>query len=197
MDRSWLQRVIPVVLVLIVIGIAIFALVSLGRAIFGGDDQTTEPAVNTGKQSLINTDADRSVRMTVRGPIVAEENAHSYTITVSNSSRNMTTYVGYTGTQVGTSQLTNTTQAYQQFVGALDRANMMEGTPFSDDTTDGVCASGSLFTFAVLQSTNVIQQLWTSTCDGSKGSLKANYVQLSTLFQAQIPTYSTLVAAIN
>ena len=200
MNRSGLQRIIPIVIVLLVAGLAIFALISLGRAIFSGGGQSDQPvAVNSGKQALINTSADRSVRMTVRGPIVAQNNFHSYTIEASPDKTAMTTYVGYIGQQVATKSYENNTQAYTQFVNALDKANMMEGTLLTGDAnnTDGVCARGNLYLFAVLQGTNVIQELWTSTCRGSVGSLKANMTQISTLYQRQIPDFTALIRQIS
>lgn len=202
MNRSGLQRVIPIILVIIVVVVAATALFSLGRTLFGGDSSSPEssaPPANTGKAALTNTAADRSVRMSVRGPIVAGENFHSYTITASPDARNMTTYVGYIGQQVDTNQLTNNTQAYGQFVNALSRANLMEGTPLTGDAnnTAGVCATGYLYMFDVLQGSTVVQSLWTSTCKGSPGSLKANLTQVNGLFQRQIPNYSTLATKVD
>jgi hypothetical protein len=201
MERSGLQRIIPIALVLIVIIVAVVALVSLGRALFsGGGGASPSPApVNTGKQALKATTADRSVRMAVRGPIVANENFHSYAITVSPDSRTMTTYVGYLGQQVANEQLDNNVQAYTQFVNALSRANLMEGTPLTGDAnnTDGICATGYLYEFEVLQASNSIQRLWTSSCRGSLGSLKANLQQVSQLFQLQIPRFKALSSAVN
>ncbi len=201
MERSGLSRVIPIIIVIIVIALAIWAMVSLGRAMFGGDSSTTsttEP-VNNGKAALTQTTADRSVRMTVRGPIVASENFNSYTITVTPSSRTMTTYVGYVGQQINTEQLSNDTQAYTQFVSALSRANLMEGTPFTGDAdnTSGICATGNVYQFEVLQGDNTVQDLWTSTCKGSPGSLKASLAQVVSLFRAQIPSYAKLTAQLN
>ena len=201
MERSGLSRVIPIIIVIIVIALAIWAMVSLGRAMFGGDSSTTsttEP-VNNGKAALTQTTADRSVRMTVRGPIVASENFNSYTITVTPSSRTMTTYVGYVGQQINTEQLSNDTQAYTQFVSALSRAHLMEGTPFTGDAdnTSGICATGNVYQFEVLQGDNTVQDLWTSTCKGSPGSLKASLAQVVSLFRAQIPSYAKLTAQLN
>ncbi len=201
MNRSGLQRLVPIILVLIVIALAIAALVSLGRTFFGGDDSSSPSPtpVNTGKQALTSTQADRSVRMTVRGPIVADENFHSYTITASPDARNMTTYTGYTDKEVDNEQLQNTHKAYEQFVYALSRANLMEGTPLSgaDNDTRGICATGYLYEFEVLQGDNSVQKLWTSTCTGSPGSLKANLQQVTSLFRSQIPDYSKLLSKIN
>ena len=98
MNNSGVQRIIPIALVLIVIVIAVAALFSVGRSIFGSGD--TEEVVNTGQEALLNTSLDRSVRLTVRGPIVADEDFHSYTITATPTSRTLTTYQGYLDNQV-------------------------------------------------------------------------------------------------
>lgn len=199
MERSGLSRVIPIIIVIIVIAIAIWAMISLGRAMFGGSSSTTTEPVNNGKAALTQTTADRSVRMTVRGPIVASENFNSYTVTVTPSSRTMTTYVGYVGQQIKTEQLGNDTQAYTQFVSALSLANLMEGTPFTGDAdnTSGICATGNVYQFEVLQGDNTVQKLWTSTCKGSPGSLKASLAQVFGLFRAQIPSFAKLTSQLN
>ena len=201
MDRSGAQRIIPIVLILIVIIVAIVALVSVARTLFfsGSDNNNTSQTVNSGKQALTNIQTGHSVRMTYRGPIVAQEKFHTYTITVSPEARNMTTYVGYLGQQVDTSQLTNNTQAYEQFVFALDRAKLMDGTPLTGDADDrrGICATGTVYEFDVLEGSSSIQNLWTSTCKGSAGSLKAVTSQVNRLFQLQIPDYSKLFSKIS
>lgn len=137
--------------------------------------------------------------MSVRGPLVADENFRSYTITISPDSRNMTTASGYGREEVDSEQLRNTSQAYTQFVHALSRANLMEGTPLSEDANDtrGVCATGYLYEFEVMQGDNTVQKLWTTTCAGSRGSLRANLTQVTRLFQVQIPQYAELVRAVG
>lgn len=157
------------------------------------------PVVNTGKQALTSTLANRSVRMTVRGPIVARENFHTYAITISPDARNMTTYKGYLGDEVDNDQLQNDTQAYTQFVYALARANLMEGASLKGDANDtrGICATGYLYEFEVRQGDNPVQKLWTTTCGGSPGSLEANLNQITSLFRLQIPDYSKLLSKIN
>lgn len=111
----------------------------------------------------------------------------------------MTTYKGYASQQVSSEQLPNSTAAYEQFVYALNRAKLMDGRPFTGDDNDtrGVCATGSLYQFEVLQGTNVVQNLWTSTCAGSPGSLRANLGQVSNLFQVQIPDFASRLQTIN
>lgn len=198
MDRSGLQRLVPIFLVCIVVVLAVAALVSLGRTLFGGGSRVEAP-VNTGQEALTSTLADRSVRMNVRGPIVARENFYTYRVTISPDARNMTTYRGYLGDKVDTLQMQNDAQAYGQFVHALAYANYMSGTPLSgkaDDTT-GICASGYVYEFEVRQGENSVQKLWTTTCGGSTGSLRSNLSQIVGLFRSQIPDYSELLRKIN
>lgn len=191
-------RIIPIILIFLVIVVAIVALVSLGRVVFGGGT-STKVAVDEGRQALLNTDAGSSVRMTVRGRIVADENFRSYRITIDPSSRTLSTYSGYIDQVIDSIQLTNNTPAYEQFVHALDRANMMRGTQLSDEQNDtrGVCATGNVFEFEVLSGGETVKKLWTSSCDSSPGSLKAATSQLRSLFIAQIPNGQQALNKIN
>jgi hypothetical protein len=188
---------------MLIIGvIAVVAMVSIARTLFfggGSSSPSASPKVNVGKQALTQTTNDYSVRMTVRGPLVADENYRTYTVTISPTGRTMTTYKGYDQQQIDTSELKNSTTAYEQLVYALNRVKLMDGTPFTGDSNDtrGICATGTLYTFDVLQSGNSEQSLWTSSCNSAPGSLKANLTQVTNLFSSQIPTFSALVQKMN
>lgn len=198
MNRSGLQRLIPIILVIIVVVVAVTALVSLGRTMFsgGGDNASPDatPTVNSGKKALTTTSGDYGVEMLWRGPITANETFRSYRIAVSPTERTMTTYTGYMGKEIASEKLDNNTEAYTQFVYALDRAKLMDGQKLSGAENDlrGICANGNVFQFATMQRSNVVQKYWTTTCKGSQGSLAANVTQVSRLFQRQIPTYTKL-----
>lgn len=196
MNSSGAQRIVPIILVIIVIIVAVAALISVGRSIFGGTDA---PDANTGEQALLNTSIDRSVQMRVRGPIVGNERFFTYTVTVSPTARNLTTYEGYLLNQLATLDLPNNSKAYEQFVYALDRANMMKGTELEGEANDtrGICATGKMYEYEVLQGNNVIQSLWTTTCSRSKGSLDAVNNALSRLFDVQMPGSERLTDAVN
>jgi len=183
------SRIIPTILVVVIVIIAIVALISGIRAVFlSGTPSSNKPTDNT-QQSLLNTSASNSVSMSVRGPIVADENFHSYKIVVSPTSRQITTYNGYLGTVVEQKSLSNNTAAYEQFVNALNLAKMTAGNQPAEGESDirGVCATGRLTEFAILSNELPVETLWTSTCSGSQGTLRANDSQLSNLFLAQIP----------
>jgi len=194
------NRIIPIVLIVIIIAIAIAAIVSLGRAVFSGSSSSTSTTqVDISRDALLSTTADRKVSMTVRGPIVAQESFRSYRIEVTPSSRTITTYTGYLDQVVSTQTLSNNVPAYEQFVHALDNANLAKGTQLTGDkdTTLGICATGRVIEFNIINGKDSIKHLWTSTCSGSKGSLNASVSQVSNLFTQQIPDSSRLISAVN
>ena len=180
-------------MVLIVIAIVIAALVSVGRAIFSDDAQTGE--ANPGRDALLDTSLGHSVRMTVRGPLVANEEFHSYQVSVDASNRALTTYQGYLEQSIGSKTYGNNLKAYEQFVYALDKANFMNGAELEGDKNDtrGICATGLVYEFEVINAGSTVKRLWTSTCKGSPGSLKASVTQVKNLFLAQIPDSDTLL----
>ena len=189
MYRGNSSRFIPIVLVLVIVAIAIVALVSVGRLVFGGHSTPTPTTTDTSEQALLDTSGDHYVRMTARGPIVADEDFHTYQVTITPTSRELTTYQGYLNAVISSETLDNTTAAYAQFVNALDKANYMKGTALTGnaDSTNGICATGRVYEFDVMNGSGVEKDLWTSTCKGSKGSLNASLSQVGDLFLAQFP----------
>lgn len=196
------SRIFPIALVLIITAVVIASLVSLTRVVFFND---ADPKVDTvsqadaGRQALLNTEADRVVRMTVRGAIVADEQFRSYQISVTPSSRTLTTYTGYLDKKVDEVALGNNIPAYEEFVYSLDRANLAKGVELTGDKNDtrGICATGQVYQFVTMKTDKVVKNLWTSTCRGSRGSLDANVDQLKALFVNQIPNASDLIRKIN
>lgn len=203
MDRSRFQRVTPIILMILIVAITAAALFSLGRTIFSGNSSSS-PSVtkpeDIGKEALLSTLANRSVTMVVRGPIVADEKFHSYKITVSPDSRNMTTFRGYLDEKVETSQLYNNTQAYTQFVYALNREKLMNASPLEGESNDtrGVCPLGVLYEFSVVKDKETIRKLWTTSCSNARGSLKVDSLKKVTrLFKKQIPEFDKLSSKVK
>lgn len=194
------SRIVPVALVLIIIAIAIAALVSLGRAVFfsNGSGQTVAE-VDVSRDALLSTTVDRSVKMTVRGAIVADEEFRSYQIVVTPNSRTLTTYTGYLDKKIGEIALGNNIPAYEEFVYALDKADFVKGVELTGEADDrrGLCATGRVYEFATLKKNASVKTLWISTCKGIKGSLKADVTDLTALFISQIPKGQALINKID
>ena len=133
--------------------------------------------------------------MTVRGPLVANEEFHSYQVTIDQSERSLVTYQGYLEQSIGSKSYGNNLKAYEQFVYALDKANFMLGDELTGDKNDtrGICATGLVYEFEVIDAASTVKRLWTSTCKGSPGSLKASVTQIKSLFLKQIPDSDQLL----
>lgn len=181
------SRVIPIIIILLVIAVAVAAMISLGRAIFGGSGTGT--TANVGRETLLNTAPTNAVRMTARGPIVADENFRSYQITVDQNGRSMTAYSGYLDQVIDGQQLPNNQQAYTEFVYALDKLGMMSGAALEGerDDTRGLCPNGRVYEYEVLSGGTTMKRLWTTTCQNASGSLRGSASALEDLFNKQIP----------
>ncbi len=202
MRSSKFQRAIPFILAALIIIIIITVVVTIGRAIISNSGKANDSQVSqvdVARDALLSLDGNHSVRMTVRGPIVADENFRSYQITVGPNSRSLVTYEGYLDKELNAIRLDNNSAAYDQFVHALDKANMTLGTPFTGekDDTRGICATGRVYEFEVLAAGEPVQRLWMSTCGGSPGSFRASKDQVGSLFAEQIPDGMPLIRGIG
>lgn len=201
--RNSISRFIPILLVIIITIVAVAAVIAIGRALFGdgGSPNNTQPNPNIEdtKTALLSTDVDRSVRLTVRGPIVANENFRSYSITITPDSREMITYEGYLDNQIDRKRLDNNTKAYAELVYALDKRKMMDGKDLTDEQNDlrGICASGKIYKFETIKNNSVVKSLWTSDCSGSKGSAQANVNEILDMFLKQIPDGKKMASGIG
>jgi len=190
------SRIIPIALILIIVAVAIAGLISLARAVFFSDNTSqTVTQVDVSQEALLSTAVDRSVTLTVRGNIVADEEFRTYQIVVTPTSRTLTAYTGYLDRRTDQIVLGNNTPAYEEFVFALNRADLVRGTELTGDTNDrrGICATGRVYEFGVLKANTSVKTLWTSTCRDAKGSLKAVLVELTNLFTDQIPNGQALI----
>lgn len=193
MYRSSSSRIIPIILVIVVMIAVVAGLVTVGRYLFGGNNQQRkeeQEKVATARDQLLTLANDRSVRVTVRGPIVGDDRFQTQRITISPASRVYTVYKGYLEDIDSQKSYDNNMQAYEEFVHALDKAQMTKaGKVEPEDATDirGICATGRVYEYEIIAASGAVDRRWTSTCSGSPGSFGASVEQVTNLFAAQIP----------
>lgn len=199
-SRNSFSRFVPILLVIVITIVAVAAVIAIGRSLLGGG-QPAEPVeqLDEGRTALLTTDVTRSVRVTVRGPIVADESFRSYRVTISPDARMMTTYEGYLEKQLETKLLDNNARAYEELVYALDKRKMMDGRALTDEQNDlrGICASKKLYEFETLVNGDTVKKLWTSDCDGSKGSALANVSEILDMFLKQVPDGKKMASGVG
>ncbi len=196
------SRIFPVILTIIVIIVAIAGIVGLVRLLFTGSTAPSDAAPDQAtiiQQNLLNTNDGRAVSMTVRGPIVADEDFRSYRITIAPNLRQIQTFTGYLDAQTDEQSFSNNVTAYTEFVYALNKANLVAGKQLEGEKNNlnGVCATGRVYEFNLLNAGTSDAMFWTSTCGGSKGSLRASVSQVSELFLNQIPNSSSITRSLN
>lgn len=193
MYRGNKPRVFPIIITILVIAFIVAAIVSLGRMLFvGGDSPSTTEAetVSSVRDETLAVDGSRAVRYTVRGPIVADENYRSYQITITPTTRSFTLYKGYLDEQIENQIYTNSREAYEQFVHALDKANIGQTRELKEDDLRGVCATaGRAYKYETLQNNVATRTIWTSTCPESPGSMAASVPKIHALFANQLPEF--------
>jgi hypothetical protein len=196
MYRGSNPRIVPIIVTIVVVALVISGIVALGRVFFSSSSSSTS-TTPTLSSSVLNTGEDRSVRWTVRGPIVADENFRSYQITISASSRNYTVYSGYLKSVISTNSYENNDRAYDEFVHALINADITNTRSASNDDLRGVCATGGIaYEFETLNGSDVDQSLWSSTCSQSKGTMAADALKIHALFVNQIPDFKPLFTSV-
>jgi len=188
--RRGFSRFIPIIFFIVVFILIIAAGVSVFRLFNGSNDQSSGKVISEPvNKGLLATDVNRSVVMRLRSEIVANENFRTYEVVISPNSRNFTRYKGYLQDPIIDKSYINNTEAYTQFVYALANDNFATGTPLTGDANDtrGICPTGILYEFEVKDGETVEKHLWTTSCKGVGGSLKANVSQVQALFLAQVP----------
>lgn len=201
MKKSNLSRMIPILFIVVVVVVAIGTITMIIRNATGGNKPKEEVVtqIDESEKALVSSGADRSIRMSVRGQLVADEEFNSYQITISPTKRKIETFAGYLERSLENESLENNIKAYEELVFALNKAQMMKGVELkgADNDLRGVCASGNLYVFEILKNNTPEKMLWTSTCKLSKGSLVASYDQLRKLFLNQIPNSAKLIKKIS
>lgn len=185
----------PLIIVIIVVALVIASIVTIGRMIFGGNasKDTQKTPETTVVDSVLNQDGARSVRWTVRGPIVADEKYRSYQITVSPTKRSFVSYSGYLEQVLDSKTYENNAKAYEEFTYALRNAEVGKANKADDEDFRGVCATnGIAYKFETLNGGSADHTLWSSTCEGSKGTLAADPLKIHALFVNQIPDFEPM-----
>lgn len=181
--------IIGIVALVLIVGAIFFA---LSGGLFGSKADVSRPKVS-------DVTVSRSVRMTVDGPIVANEDRESYRITVGYDRRTVEGMKTYTRDIVATQTFDNNRSAYTEFVYALDRAGYDKRRTVSDAQADprGVCPNGYRYTFEILDSGRMIDSAWTSSCSNARGTMNTPGSTLRALFDKQITDLSQAIKPVT
>jgi hypothetical protein len=157
------------------------------RGLSGKNDNTS-----TGDKPALTSYANTQtvMQLTVDGPITANQTHNGYQITVGRDEVTMETYKGYEHSVIAMQSYDNNSDAYKQFLGALDRAGYTLGGT-SKVKPEGACATGDTVQLDIIRGAFEVQHYWTTTCK-EKGTFRGALPAVARLFKAQIPDYDKL-----
>lgn len=176
-----------IVIVTVILAVVLFNMVFVSEKI--------SDTVDAGEKALIEMTNKSAIRMTVRGKIVANEEFKYYEITLKPQTREIKVLSGYNGEVVASRSYENNWEAYTEISYALKRIGMMKGRAFigDEDDTRGVCPSGELTTFEVLDGGRTIKRLWLTSCKNDQKSFNGEHKKVSELILMQIPDHKSIL----
>ena len=178
---------------LITIGLIILLIVLLFTG--GGGDNAKKPKNTMALSDYASTDA--VARLTIDGPIVADQNHQAIRITVGQDDTTYEQIQGYQGTVVKQQSFVNNQEAYSNFLYALGHAGFTKGDNNKDLANEkGYCPTGNRYIFELIDGGNDVERYWATSCSKPK-TYKGNLSLTLTLFRAQVPNYNDLTQKLN
>lgn len=174
----------------VVIGIIILVwaaiVVVFGLRLFSPQAQVL-PQANDVRISDYSTNSDAEARLTILGPVVANENFRSGMITVSPSSRSVTAYRTYNEEVIQTDVLGNNSEAFRQFMNALQLAGFGQRRRVGETEPGSACAQGYRYIYELREGGRTVMQTWATSCGLQRESFSGSVAQVNRLFRVQIP----------
>ncbi len=179
-------------IVLIFLLLVGWGLISIARNIFdGGISGSSSQTSDSAEDILIDT-VDVA-RFSVSGPVVATNEHRSYTIEVNERLVVFTLYSDYGQKQLNRKSFTNNEAAYDEFIEALDKANVLSrrsGTDVEDDINyEGACPSGRRY---IIELNDDVTR-WSTSCESSRGTFGGSMKAIRRLFNKQVPEIRDLL----
>jgi hypothetical protein len=174
----------------ITIGLIILLIILLFS---GGGSSSNKKVITTGKALDTYASTDAQVRLTIDGPIVANQEHRQINITVDRNNSQLDVIQGYDGGVVNTQTFANTQASYAAFLHSLELLNFTKGntTDSSLKSESGHCALGYRYVFEIIQNGSDVQRFWATSCAGPH-SFDGNVQTTIYLFKQQIPEYGSV-----
>ncbi|TAK89222.1 hypothetical protein EPO04_03965 [Patescibacteria group bacterium] len=173
-----------VIAVIILVWAAI--VVVFGLRLFMPQSQVL-PRANDVNVSDYANNSNAEVRITIQGPVVANENFRSGMITVSPSSRSITAYKTYNNEVIQSEVLPNNSAAFTQLMDALQVSGFGKRTKSDQQQVASSCPTGFRYTYELRENGNVVLQTWETSCNTPRATFGGNVGLTNQLFRAQIP----------
>lgn len=179
---NWFLGMVVVVIAVIIGSILIKNIIS--------DNQIAEKAIV--REYIANNVSDTSIiRLTISGPVVADEKHESLKIEITPSSRQLTLYKTYSDKEAKNIRLGNNKGAFTALSRALDKAGFTQGNrKYADAKYSGECSVGRVYRLEYMQDGETKSDLWSTSCRSGKESFGGNIASILYLLRSQFPSFA-------
>lgn len=183
---------------LTVVVIAFLAIVGTVVIVSGGNSETTsEPARNTVIADYDDKDT-ASVSWTQQGRLVGDDQRKAIRVTITRNKRTVEILADYAERVERSAEFSNSPEAFDAFVRALDNANFGKERNVKQPDERGICPTGNVFVYRLTDMGAEIMRTWSDTCDKANGPYGGGTAPLiGKLFKAQITDYNTFVKGVK
>lgn len=182
MNGRRLILAIGVVAFVVIISIAIFSID------WGGSNNPVKNALKPVNIADYST-TDVQVRMSVRGPIVNNQEHEQMVMTVGRDQTIGQLQSGYQGNVTRTEQTGNNNVSYQAFLSALHNSGFTkEKLAPTGIQYEGACPNGKRYTFEFINGgKDAPKSTWATSCGKKIGTFDGDLSMVRNLFAAQLP----------
>lgn len=174
---------------LVTIGLIIVLIVLLFTG--GGGSKKAKPKTVMSLADYASTDA--VARLTIDGPINADQSHQAVRITVGQADVTYEQIQGYQGTVVNSQSYANNQSAYSNFLYAIGHVGFTRGDSSAALANEkGYCPLGSRYIFELIENSQDIERYWATTC-GNPKTYKGSVPSTLSLFELQVPNYNDLI----
>ena len=146
--------------------------------------------------SSLAQNSDTMMRLTIDGPINADQKHVGVRVTVSAAETQMEAYHGYQNNVTNQKTYGNNQDAYNNFLHALQLAGFTRGSTDPKRADErGYCPLGNRYVFEVVHGADDQQRFWSSSC--GQGNFGGKTSLVLTLFRQQVPDYDTVAAGLS
>lgn len=183
------MRYVTAVLGVLAIFVVVLILI-IGRSP-NGSTNTTQNATSAALTEYANKPS--TVIFTTRGQVNGDDRRRGIRISVTSSQRTLQILDGYNEYVSSQQTFANNSNAYTNFLSALQVAGFAKtrSTNITDDS--GVCPLGRRYDYKLQEGANEVFRTWNTSCGTRLGSFGGTTSTVQRLFQNQITNYSQIV----
>ena len=139
-----------------------------------------------------------AAQLEIDGPVVANQDHQSMKIEVDADTVTATVYKGYENSVERSQTFSNTQEAYEVFLRALQYDGFTLYNTNTPTDERGYCPQGNRYIMTFKNNGSDVRRTWTTSCGSTiKGTYAGTLTPVTSLFKQQVPNYNTFTRGVN